>query len=155
MYYSFIMFKPDCLERQLVLEILERLKVQGIAVEALDYRLVTQEKIFEHYAHVIAELGETFKEMATNSFAGKYVIPIIISSKDENIIADVRRAIGATDPAKAAPGTIRGDFGNDSTAKANLEHRCCNNLIHASDSKEAYMAECELWFGKELSGKYI
>lgn len=154
MYYSFIMFKPDALERQLVLEILERLKAQGIAIEALDYRLVTQEKIFKHYAHVIAELGEPFKEMATNSFVGRYVIPIIVSSKDENLIANVRKAIGATDPAKAAAGTIRGDFGKDSMAQATLEHRCCNNLIHASDSNEAYRAECELWFGEELSSKY-
>ena len=155
MYYSFIMLKPDALERQLVLEILEWLKETGVAIETLDYRLVSKEQIFKHYEHVIAELGQSFKEKAVNSFVGKYVIPMIVSSGDVNIIANIRKEIGATDPSKAAAGTIRGDLGIDSMAKATLENRCCDNLIHASDSYEAYLAESELWFGKDISKKYV
>ncbi|OGO79337.1 MAG: hypothetical protein A2Y23_00940 [Clostridiales bacterium GWB2_37_7] len=154
MYYSFIMLKPDALERQLVLEIIERLKTNDIAIEILDYRLVNKELIFKHYAHVINEMGEVFKEMAAKAFVGKYVIPMIISSRDENIIANVRKAIGATDPSKAALGTIRSDLGNDSMEKAKLEHRSCENLIHASDSYESYLTESELWFGRDISQKY-
>lgn len=153
-YYSFIMLKPDALERQLVLEIIERLKVNDIAMEILDYRLVNRELIFKHYEQVIAEIGEAFKEKAAVYFVGKYVIPMIISSRDENIIANVRKAIGATDPSKAAPGTIRGDLGEDSMERAVLENRCCENLIHASDSYESYLTESELWFGKDISQKY-
>lgn len=148
MYYSFIMLKPDALERQLVLAVIERLKANDIAIEFFDYRIVSEDLIFKHYNHVIAELGEVFKEMATNSFIGKYVIPMIISSSDENIISIVRKIIGATDPSKAAPGTIRGDLGNDNMVNATLEVRCCANLIHASDSYESYLSESKLWFDK-------
>lgn len=155
MYYSFIMLKPDALERQLVLEILEWLKATGITIETLDYRLVSEELIFKHYEQVIVNLGESFKEKAMKSFVGKYVLPIIVSSRDENIIANIRKEIGATDPEKAAAGTIRGELGIDSMAKAALENRCCDNLIHASDSCEAYLAESELWFGKDISKKYV
>jgi nucleoside-diphosphate kinase len=74
---------------------------------------------------------------------------MIISSSDENIISTVRQTIGATDPSKADIGTIRGDLGNDNMEQATLERRCCANLIHASDSHEAYLSEAKLWFGRE------
>lgn len=154
MYYSFIMLKPDALKRQLVLDIIQRLKAIDVTIELLDYRLVNEELIFQHYAHVINEVGEVFKEMADKAFVGKYVIPMVISSRDENVIANVRKTVGATDPSKAAPDTIRGDLGNDSMEKADLEHRSCENLIHASDSYESYLTEAELWFGKDISQKY-
>lgn len=154
MYYSFVMLKPDALERQLVLEIVDRLKANNVTIEILDYRLVNEELIFKHYAHVINEIGEVFKGMAAKTFVGKYVMPMIISSRDENIIANVRKAVGATDPSKAAVGTIRGDLGNDSMEKAKLENRTCENLIHASDSYESYLTESELWFGREISQRY-
>lgn len=150
MYYSFIMLKPDALERQLALKIIERLKANNIAIEIFDYRIVSEDLIFKHYSDAIAEFGEVFKEMATNTFVGKYVIPMIISSSDENVISIVRKAIGATDPSKAAHGTIRGDLGSDNMEKATLEVRCCANLIHASDSYESYLSEAKLWFGGNL-----
>lgn len=149
MYYSFVMLKPDALERQLVLAIIERLKAKDIKVEIFDYRIVSEELIFKHYSHVIAEIGDVFKEMAINTFVGKCVIPMIISSGDENIISIVRKTIGATDPSKAAIGTIRGDLGKDNMDQATLEGRCCANLIHASDSYESYLSEAKLWFDKE------
>lgn len=149
MHYSFVMLKPDALERQLVLTIIERLKAKDITIEILDYRIVSEDLIFKHYSHVIAEVGDVFKEMAINSFVGKYVIPMIISSNDENIISIVRETIGATDPSRAAIGTIRGDLGNDSKEQANSEGRCCANLIHASDSYESYLSEVKLWFDRE------
>jgi nucleoside-diphosphate kinase len=149
MHYSFIMLKPDALERQLALTIIQRLKVKDIAIEIFDYRLVSEDLIFQHYSDVIAKFGDAFKEMATNAFVGKYVIPMIISSSDENIISIVRKTVGATDPFKAAPGTIRGDLGNDNMESATLEVRCCANLIHASDSYESYLSEAKLWFGQD------
>lgn len=150
MYYSFVMLKPDALKRQLVLTIIERLKENDIAIEIFDYRIVSEELIFKHYGDVIARFGEEFKDMARNTFVGKYVIPMVISSKDENIISTVRKIIGATDPSKAAPGTLRGDFGDDNMEKATLEARCTANLIHASDSRESYLSEAKLWFGRDF-----
>lgn len=150
MYYSFVMLKPDALERQLVAKVIERLKANDITIEIFDYRIVSEELIFKHYSDVIAKFGETFKEMATNTFVGKYVIPMIVSSNDANVISIIRKTIGATDPAKAAPGTIRGDLGNDNMEKATLEARCCANLIHASDSNESYLTEVKLWFSGDI-----
>jgi nucleoside-diphosphate kinase len=154
MNYSFIMLKPDCLERQLTGSIIERLRANQINIEIFDYRLVSEEIIYKHYAEKIDELGDVFKEKTRKGFAGKYVIPVIVSSDSNNLIPDIRKAVGATDPSKAEPGTIRGDFGTDSFEKAMQENRVVSNLIHASDSYETYLAEARLWFGEDITKRY-
>ena len=62
------------------------------------------------------------------------------------MIHEVRELIGATDPSKALPLSIRGRFGLDSIDQAVSEKRMVNNLIHASDSKESVERELKLWF---------
>lgn len=155
MYYSFVMLKPDCLERQLTCKIIERLHANIITIEIFDYRLVNEDIIFKHYSNKIDEIGEIFKEMTKNAFVGKYVIPMIVSSNDINIISAIRKIIGTTDPSKADSGTIRRDFGEDSFEKSMQEVRCCANLIHASDCYESYLFESKLWFDEKMIQKYI
>ena len=155
MYYSFIFLKPDALERNLVTAVLERLLSIGLKIEIFNYVYVTEDLIDRHYQQVIDKLGEPFRDKAHRSFAGRYVIPVIISSYSPNVIQEIRTLVGATDPVKAQPGTIRADFGIDSMEKAISEDRCCDNLIHASDSMESYIFESGLWFGKEISSKFL
>lgn len=155
MYYSFIFLKPDAMEKQLVARVLGRLQSSGIKIEIFDYVYVTDELIDHHYREAAAKLGETFIKNARRSFSGKYVIPVIVSSHNTDIIQEIRTLIGATDPTKAEPGTIRSDFSSDSIEKAMSEGRLCENLIHASDSPEAFRYEAELWFGKETASGYI
>lgn len=155
MYYSFIILKPDALERHLTLEILKRLQANNITIEVFDYRLIDEDIILKHYAQIIGQLGEAFKNRVISAFVGKYVIPVIVSSDDENIIQVIRKTVGATDPSKADAGTIRGDLSSDSMEKSALEGRCCNNLIHASDSYDTYLFESRLWLGEDVAQRYI
>lgn len=155
MYYSFILLKPETLEKGLVTDVLERLLSISINIEIFSYAFVTEDLIDRHYRENIDKYGEIFRERAHRTFAGKHVIPIIVSSQNSTIIQDIRTLVGATDPTKADAGTIRGDLGIDSIEKAMSEGRCCENLIHASDSPEAFLDEAALWFGEGTASKYI
>jgi len=154
MYYSFIILKPETLEKDLVSSVLERLLSIGIKIEIFNYVYVSEDLIDRHYGENIEKYGEVFREKAHRSFAGRYVIPAIVSSQSNQIIDEIRTLVGATDPTKAAPGTIRADLGTDSIEKAMSEGRCCENLIHASDSPESYSYESVLWFGKKTADEY-
>lgn len=155
MYYSFIFLKPEALERHLVACVLERLLSLGVRIEIFDYVNVTENLIDQHYWESIEKYGEIFREKAHRSFAGKFIIPVIVSSENSQVIFEIRTLVGATDPSVAAPGTIRADLGSDTIEKAMSEGRCCENIIHASDSRESYLFESQLWFGKETASKYI
>lgn len=155
MHYSFIMLKPDALERNLTQQIIGYLKDGGIELEWINTVKATRERIFEHYAEVIEKVGEEFREKAARYFEGKYVVPIIVKSEGEDVIARVREIIGATDPVKAAKGTIRGDLGADSLQRSLDENRCCENLIHASDCEEAFRTEIQIWFDPSVTSRYL
>ena len=155
MYYSFIMLKPDALGRDLTQQIIGYLKEGGIEIDWINTVRATRDRIFTHYADVIAKVGEEFKEKAARYFEGKYVVPIIVKSEEENIISRVREIVGATDPVKAAKGTIRGDLGSDSLQRSLDENRCCENLIHASDCPEAFRTEIQIWFDPSVTARYL
>ncbi|VVB73504.1 Nucleoside diphosphate kinase [uncultured archaeon] len=71
----------------------------------------------------------------------------------ENVVAEVRKITGYTDPAKAEKGTVRGDLGRDSIVQANLEGRPVHNLVHASGTVDEANLEIALWFKpKEVWG---
>lgn len=155
MPYTFVMFKPDALRRGLVAPLLEGLTDAGCKIELFDYRLVPESLICSHYEEQIVAYGEGFRQKVVAAFAGKAVIPVILSGQEEALIEMVRTLIGATNPAKAAPGTLRYDYGDDDLDKAMAEDRCCENLIHASDSEKAYRREAALWFGPAVAGRFV
>lgn len=121
----------------------------GFSIEMLGFKQVDETLILKHYTDVVKKMGEVFKNMAIKSFVGKSMIPMILSQEGEEAIANARALIGTTDPSKSLSGTIRGDFGIDSMRKANLENRCCDNLIHGCDSQESFLEELSLWFNPE------
>ncbi|WP_373482217.1 nucleoside-diphosphate kinase [Acetobacterium sp.] len=147
--YALIIMKPDALEDELVEPIIRRFIEDGFQIEMLGVKSADETLILTHYAHVVEKLGESFKKMAIAAFVGKPMVPIILSQNGENAIANSRELTGATDPAKAVTGTIRGDLGTDSFENADREDRCCYNLIHCSDSTESLLAEMKLWFEPE------
>ena len=155
MYYEFIMLKPDAVRRGLVEEVLRRLRAGGFSIERVGCRPATAGLIQAHYADNIQKYGPDFARRAAACFDGKTVLPVLLGSEDADIVARVRALVGATDPAKAAAGTIRGDLGEDSFEKSNAGDRMCENLIHASDSAEAVRAEAAIWFdAKTLEGLF-
>ena len=155
MYYSFIMLKPDALQKHLVEDIMQYFKREGIEIERLGYKKVDEALVSTHYAHVIEKYGEGFRNNLMDYFNGKDTIPMILKSEKDSLIADIRRIVGATDPSKADQGTIRGDLGDDSFERCANEHRSCYNLIHASDSPETAREETAVWFGQDVSKLYF
>ena len=128
---TLILIKPDAVRRRLAAEILGRIEARGFAVSA--GKLVT----------VSRELGEThYAEHREKPFFGELVdfitsgptLALVLES--EGAIATARKTIGATNPADACPGSIRGQF-----ALAMPD-----NLVHGSDSPESADREIAIWF---------
>ena len=129
---TLLLIKPDGVERRLVGEIINRIERKGLTVAALDMRIVSEELARRHYAeHDGKPFFGSLLEFITS---GPLVAAIV---EGPRAVAAVRQLAGATDPVeKAAPGTIRGDFG--------LETQF--NLVHGSDSPESAGREIALWF---------
>src|SRR5271163_4731252 len=129
---TLLLIKPDGVERRLVGEIIGRIEHKGLTVAALELRTISEELGRRHYAeHDGKPFFASLLEFITS---GPLVAAIV---KGPRAIAAVRQLAGATDPVeKAAPGTIRGDFG--------LETQF--NLVHGSDSPESAEREIGLWF---------
>ncbi len=131
---TFVMIKPDGVQRGLVGEIIARFERRGLKIVAMKMVHVDTEFARKHYA---VHEGKPFFEGLIRYITSSPVVAMVIEGPDA--IRVVRDMVGATDPRKAAPGTIRGDFG--------LE--IGRNLIHASDAGETAEFEIGLWFSKE------
>lgn len=154
MHFSFIMLKPDALKRELVDQILQYFARENIQIERVSCRIGNEALISQHYAEVIGKMGADFKNKLMMYIDGQLVMPILLKSDRPGVIDRVRKIVGATNPADADSGTIRGDLGIDSYEKCNSENRSCENLIHASDSPNAVLREIEIWFGETVAEEY-
>ena len=131
---TLIFLKPLAIERGLVGEILSRFERKGLKIVKLKSLTLSKEEVEEFYS---VHREKPFFEELVNAITGKMIIAAILEGREA--IQVVRTLIGATDPVKASPGTIRGDFGLDIT----------DNLIHASDSPESYQREVKILFPEE------
>jgi len=142
---TFVMLKPDAIERNLVYTVMSYFEKAGIYAKCFDLQKVEPERIKQHYAEHIAKFGPDFERKTLEMFENKYVVPIVLAGSGD-VIARVRQIVGTTEPLKAAKGTIRGDMGlDDSYAKSTAENRLVSNLIHASDCIEAVRREAGIW----------
>jgi nucleoside-diphosphate kinase len=132
---TLVLIKPDAVSRGLAGEILARFERRGLAIRAARLLTVDRELAERHYA-----------EHAEKPFFGELVSfitsapTLALVLEGEDAIAVVRTTMGGTNPASAAPGTIRGD----------LALSMPDNLVHGSDAPETAAREIELWFGDEL-----
>jgi nucleoside-diphosphate kinase len=131
---TLILVKPDAVERKLAGEILARIERRGLALRA--GKLIKVDRT----------LGEThYAEHREKPFFGELVAFITsgptwaLVVEGEGAIATMRKTIGATNPADADPGSIRGD----------LAVAMPDNLVHGSDSPESAEREIELWFSDD------
>jgi nucleoside-diphosphate kinase len=144
---TFIMLKPDAIEKNLERDILAFFKDYGIEVVRWDTVVIDESLIMDHYQEVIDKLNlPDFPKRIKTYFVGKTVRIFEVESKENNVVAKVRELIGATDPSKAGSDTIRGKYSDDSMELAKQEQRLVHNLIHASDSDENAQKEINLWF---------
>lgn len=119
MEYTFVMIKPDGVEKHIYVDVLKRFLREGLSIQNVDIIQLDKDLLDKHYSHIINKpfYTETVKYMLSN----KVIIMVV---KGENAIEKVREIIGSTDPKKAGQGTIRATYGKD------IGH----NVIHASDS---------------------
>jgi len=131
---TFVLAKPDAVQRGLVGEIIKRLEQRGLKLVAAKFLQVSTELAEQHYA---IHKGKPFYEGLIRYICSAPVMAMVWEGPQA--VAAVRQTMGATRPTEAAPGTIRHDFG--------LE--VGRNLTHASDSTENANAEIALWFKPE------
>ncbi len=132
---TFVILKPDAVQRGLVGEIIGRFERRGLKLVAMKLVQVSDQLARQHYA--VHEQRPFFKGLISYITSAPVVALVL---EGTNAIVAVRNTVGATKPADAAPGTIRADFG--------LE--IGRNLVHASDGPETAVSEIALWFGGDL-----
>jgi nucleoside-diphosphate kinase len=131
---TLVLVKPDGVQRGLVGEIIGRMERRGLRLHALKMLRMDDALARRHYAEHVDK--PFFKGLAEFITSGPLVAMVLVGP---NAVSNVRAMMGATDPAKSAPGTIRGDFGLTIGM----------NLIHGSDSPERALQEIEIFFEPE------
>lgn len=130
---TLIILKPDAVRRKLVGQIISRIEAKDLTVARMDMRTLDAEILGQHYEEHKEKgfYGELVEFMSSGP-----VVVMEVQGRDAQMV--MRTLMGTTDPATAAPGTIRGDFGILFT----------ENLIHGSDSIEAAAREISIFFGE-------
>ncbi len=119
--YTYIMIKPDGVEKNVLEDVLKRFSKAGLEVSHVKQMHLDEKVLREHYAHVVER--DFYPEMERHMMSGPVIAMIV---KGEDAIAKTRELMGPT--RNAEPGTIRGDYRHPS-----ITHK---NVIHGSDSVE-------------------
>ncbi len=130
---TLVIIKPDAVRRELIGDILLRFERAGLRVLALKMIRLGKHDAEQFYGE---HRGKSFFEELTTMLAETPIIPVVFGG--DQAISTVRRIMGATDPAKAAEGTIRRDFAMSMT----------QNSVHGSDSPQAAVREVAFFFGE-------
>jgi nucleoside-diphosphate kinase len=131
---SLVLVKPDAMERGLSGEIIKRIEEAGLTLIGIKMLHMDMALAERHYA---PHKEKPFFKSLTSYISSAPIVAAVFEG--EGAIELIRKLMGATDPAKAAEGTIRGDLGVD------IEH----NSIHGSDSVETAKNEISLFFKKD------
>ncbi len=134
MAYTLVMIKPDAVKRQQIGQILARFEEAGFSVREL---ALTRLSVADAQRFYAVHEGRPFYDELCAFMTSGPCVPCLIEGDDE-VIPKVRALMGATDPAEAAPGTIRKDF---AASKG-------ENAIHGSDAPETARQEIAFWAAK-------
>jgi nucleoside-diphosphate kinase len=129
---TLVLVKGDGVQRRLIGEIIRRIEAKQLEIQAMQLMDVSRELAEEHYAE---HRDKPFFEELVEFITTTPVVAMRVSG--EGAIKVMRKLMGATNPAEAEPGTIRGD----------LALSMPDNLVHGSDSPESAERELELFFG--------
>jgi nucleoside-diphosphate kinase len=132
---TLVLVKPDGVRRGLVGEVLRRIEGKGYSIVALDLRTVDRELLARHYAE---HEGKPFYDALVEFMSSGPLVAAV--AEGHRVIEAFRSLAGATDPVKAAPGTIRGDLGREWGTPAQ------HNIVHGSDSPESAQREIGIFF---------
>ncbi len=169
---SLVLLKPDAVQRGICGELITRFEKSGLKMVAAKLKYADKELAGKHYSEDIEwltsvgkkakgayakrgievseteeEIGRKIREQLMDYISMSPVFALVIEG--HNAIAHIRKLVGATAPADANPGTIRGDYAFDTYEFADKSGRPLQNLIHASDSVKNAEHEISLWFEPE------
>lgn len=136
---SLVLIKPDAMQRRLAGTIISRLENQGLRLIALKMLHLDRALAERHYA---IHKDKPFFADLVNYISSAPIIALVFEGN--RAVEVIRKAMGATDPAQAEAGTIRGDFGLD----------IGRNAVHGSDSVETAKEEIRLFFAKDEMFSY-
>lgn len=174
---TLLLVKPDAVQRGLIGEVIRRLEQRGLKVIALQMTEPTREQMNDHYPKEeawVRRLGQkTLSTYAKYGYSAKeelgtedeleigkkvrdWLLDFMTSAPIVKMVVEgvhavdmIRKLCGATMPALAELGSIRGDFSVDSAASANKEKRSVYNLVHASETPEEAEHEINHWFSPD------
>jgi nucleoside-diphosphate kinase len=132
---TLVVIKPDGVRHGQIGEVLRRIETKGYSIVALELRTANPDLLAQHY---VEHLGTPFDRGLVEFMGSGPVVAAVIEG--EQVIAAFRALAGATDPIKAAPGSIRGDLGRDWGTAVQ------ENVVHGSDSPQSAAREIGLWF---------
>jgi nucleoside-diphosphate kinase len=136
---EFVMIKPDGVQRGLIGKIITRIENAGLKITAIKMIHVSRQQAEKHYE---IHKGKKFYDGLIKYITSEPVVAMIIEGK--NAVKHTRKLVGATDPASANPGSIRGD----------LALEIGRNIIHAADSQENAVKELRIYFTEDEVVEY-
>lgn len=136
---TFLMIKPDAVQRNLIGKIISRIENKGLKLVGGKLMQVPQELAEKHYSE---HEGKPFYNNLISFITSAPVFAMVVEGEDA--VAVSRHIIGSTNPSDATPGSIRGDLGLT----------VGRNIIHGSDSVESAQREISLWFNDEEVNSY-
>jgi nucleoside-diphosphate kinase len=174
---TFVIIKPDGIQRSLVGEIIKRIERTGLKFIAMKLVMLEEDKLWKHYnkddewfekkgGNIVKELEEKGLPVEKQAIEyGKDILrhlvafmtsgPVIAMIVEGNQAAGiVRKIVGGTEPMSSDIGTIRGDLTIDSYALSGIDGRAVRNLVHCSESPEEAEREITLWFQENEILKY-
>jgi nucleoside-diphosphate kinase len=131
---TFVLVKPDAVQRGLIGQVIGRLEQRGLKIVALKMIQVSRDLAEQHYS---VHRGKPFYEELVSFISSSAVVVGVVEGP--KAVEATRGTVGATNPVEAAPGSIRGQFGLT----------IGQNLIHPSDSAESARREIDLFFSSD------
>lgn len=143
---TFCLIKPDGVRRGLVGEILQRFERLGLKITAMKLLTPSAELAGQHYTYedIAVRHGEAVRNALITFITSGPVVAFAVEGI--SAIENVRKICGATEPLKAAPGTIRGDFSHHTFTATKAAGESIRNLIHSSADANDARRELSLWF---------
>tara|TARA_Y100000310_G_scaffold340855_1_gene438057 strand:+ start:2603 stop:3091 length:489 start_codon:yes stop_codon:yes gene_type:complete len=144
---TLVVLKPDCLQRGFCGEIITRFERVGFKIAGMKMIWPDQDFIKKHYYDVEERHGTEILMGNVKAMTESPVIAIVLEGV--NAIENIRKMVGPTEPKKAAPGTIRGDYAHYTYGLADKKKIAVRNIVHASANTKDAELEIGLWFSIE------
>src|SRR3989344_2842819 len=174
---TFVILKPDAVQRSLVGEVVHRLERTGLKFVGMRMLVATREQAKAHYGkddawcekvggRIVSEMERDGKKPAKSALEyGRDILnglldfltssPIVIMALEGNqAVGVVKKIVGGTEPLSSDVGTIRGDFTSDSYEIAGVDGRAVRNIVHCSDQVSEAERELKVWFKEGELIKY-